>query len=143
LPGREFIVGGMAVHQDLGYSVRVALGLLEHGKLIGVDGLVFVDCGLDVPAGEVSAIAAGEGACSHAADGDSLPVTIVDVRGVASYAGVVERLTQGTLPGGRRNLGLGKRSRHGDEKNSQQELRVLEEEVLQRVALTSLGFVSN
>src|SRR5258706_8222935 len=84
-------------------TIFVALGFLEHRKLIGPDGLVFVDSGFHVPAGEIAAIGAGEGAGAEAADGRALPETIVDVAAVERglfRAWVFERLADGTLPGG-------------------------------------------
>ena len=96
----------MAVHQHLGRAVGVALGLLKHGELIGIDRLIFVDRGLDVPAGEVSPIAAGKCAGPHAADGNALPVAIVDIARIARHAGIIERLAEGALPGSLRDVGL-------------------------------------
>src|SRR4051794_18723021 len=84
-------------------AIFLAFGLLKHRKLIGPDGLIFMDAGFHVPAGEVSAIGAGEGAGAEAADGSALPETVVDMAGVERRllcAGIFERLADGTLPGG-------------------------------------------
>jgi hypothetical protein len=89
--------------ENFGYAGFVTIGFLEHGELIGPDGLVFVDAGFHVPAGKVSAIGAGESAGSETADGGALPETVVDVAGVEGglfCAGIFEGLTDGALPGG-------------------------------------------
>ena len=44
-------------------------------------GSIFVDCGLDMPAGEVAAIAAGKRSGSEAADGNALPVAVINIAG--------------------------------------------------------------
>ena len=79
-------------------------GFLVHGELVGPDGLIFVNAALDVPAGEISAIGAGEGAGAESADGSALPVAVVDdsVFGELGFAasGIVEGLANAAVPGG-------------------------------------------
>ena len=77
-PASQLSVFGMIGHQDPRRSRGITLRLLEHCKFIHIDGFVFVNAGLDMPAGEVSAIGAGEGACAHTANRRSLPIAIVD-----------------------------------------------------------------
>src|SRR5438445_8790487 len=89
--------------ENFGYAIFIAVGFLEHRKLVGPDGLVFVNAGFHVPAGEVAAIGARERACAETADGCSLPEPIVDMAAVERglfCAGVFERLADGTFPGG-------------------------------------------
>src|SRR6266404_10009073 len=89
--------------ENFGYAIIVAFGFLEHRKLIGPDGLVFVDAGFHVPAGEVAAIGARERAGTEAAHGSALPEAVVDMAAVERRflcAGVLEGLADGTFPGG-------------------------------------------
>src|SRR5690242_937662 len=88
-------------------AVFFAFGFLEHRKLIGPDGLVFVDSGFHVPAREVAAIRAGECASAEATDRGPLPQAVVYVAGVERglfCAGVFEGLADGALPGGLRDV---------------------------------------
>ena len=78
-------------------------GFLVHRELIGPFGLVLVDAALHVPAGEVAAVGAGEGARAEAAYRGALLVAVVDVAGVEGglfCAGVIERGADGALPCG-------------------------------------------
>src|ERR1700735_5477238 len=79
LPRGQFAVLRLSIHQRLRHTMSVAFRLLEHGELIGVYRLILMDAGLDVPAGEVSAIAARKCACPETADRNTLPVAVVDV----------------------------------------------------------------
>src|SRR5258707_362511 len=89
------MVGWMRCGENFRYAIFVAFGFLEHRKLVGPDGLVFVDAGFHVPAGEVASIGAGECAGTEAAYGCALPETVIDVTGVEHglfCAGGFERL---------------------------------------------------
>ena len=86
-------------------AIRIAFRFLKHGKLIGPDGLVFVDAGFHVPASEVAAIGTRESAGAKTADRRALPVTVVDQIGELGLAGagIGERLADASLPGDFRN----------------------------------------
>src|SRR6185437_4001447 len=88
----------MAVHQYLRGAVGVAGGLLKHDKLIRIYGLIFVDAALDVPAREVSAIAAGKCSRSHAANGNSLPIAIVNISGNPCDSRIRQGKSERALP---------------------------------------------
>src|SRR5258708_31832418 len=108
------MVGWMGCGENFSYSIFVAFGFLEHRKLVGPDGLVFVDAGFHVPAGEIAAIGAGEGAGAEAADGRALPKTVVDVAAVERglfCAGGFEGFGDGALPRGFGNVVIGVDSR--------------------------------
>ena len=90
----------MIGHQDPRGSFRIPFRLLVHREFVYINSLVFMDAGFDVPAGEISAIGAGEGACSHPTNGRSLPVAIVDHAGIFGHARVLEREPNGPGPGG-------------------------------------------
>jgi hypothetical protein len=120
LPSLELAVPRMVGQQGLSDALGVTLGSLVHGELVRGHRLVLVDAGLDVPAGEVSAIGAGERAGSEPPDGRALPVAVVDVAralGRRASARVGERLADGTLPG---HLGdgvsSGRCARRGDQR---------------------------
>src|SRR6266851_3455131 len=92
----------MSSGENFRNAIRIAFGFLKHGELIGPNGLVFVDAGFHVPAGEVAAISARESAGAKTADGRALPKAIVDMAGVERglfRAGVFEGRTDGALPG--------------------------------------------
>src|SRR5580704_7724282 len=78
IPGVEATAVGVGSGQDLGEGFGCALRLLEHGELIHIDGLIFVDTTFQVPAGKVTAVGAGKGPGTEAADGRSLPEAIID-----------------------------------------------------------------
>ncbi len=88
----------MAVHQHLRDAVSVAFRLLKHRELIGIHWLIFVDGSFDVPAREIAAIAAGKRSCSQAANGNTLPIAIVDISGNPCDSGVRQGETQRALP---------------------------------------------
>ena len=90
LPTRKLAVFGMIVHQDTcAVPSASPCDLLEHRELIGVDRVVFVDGGLDVPASEVAAIGARKCSGAESADGSALPVAVVDVGFVLADAGIL------------------------------------------------------
>src|ERR1700720_964946 len=96
------MVGRMSCGENLCYPVFVAFGFLKHRKLIGPDGLVFVDASLHVPAGEVAAIGARESAGAKTADRRALPKAVVDMVGVERGflgPGIFEWESDGALPG--------------------------------------------
>ena len=97
------MVGWVRGGEDFRYAIFFAFGFLEHRKLIGPDGLIFVNAGFHVPACEVATIGARERAGTEASDGRALPKTVVDMAGVERglfCPGVFEGLTDGALPGG-------------------------------------------
>src|SRR6476620_348895 len=81
-----------------------AFGFLVHGELVGPDGLIFVNASFNVPAREVAAVGAGEGAGAKSADGSALPIAVVDdsIFGELGFAasGIVEGLADAAMPGG-------------------------------------------
>jgi len=56
LPAGEFAILRMIGHKALARLLRLACHLLEHGKLVRIDGSVFVHTALDVPPGEVAPV---------------------------------------------------------------------------------------
>src|SRR5258708_29614307 len=90
----------MIGEEDLGDGFRSALGFLVNGKLVGVDSFVFVDASLQVPAGKITAVGAGEGAGAKTADRRALPVTVVDQIGELGLAcaRISKRLAYASLP---------------------------------------------
>jgi hypothetical protein len=98
-PGGELAVFGVVGEENAGGGFAFAFDFLVHGELVGVADSVLVDAGFDVPAGEVAAVGAGEGAGAESADGSALPVAVVDVSGDALDAGVFEGLADGAAPG--------------------------------------------
>src|SRR5712664_2139375 len=91
-------------------AIRIAFGFLKHRKLIGPDGLIFVDAGFHVPAGEIAAIGARESAGAKTTDRSALPEAVVDMTVVERRlfrAGVLERLADGTLPSSFGNVVVG------------------------------------
>src|ERR1700686_1787502 len=105
LPGVEVLIFGMIAEEGLGDPFRCALGFLVKGKLVGVNSFVFVNAGLQVPAGKVAAVGARECAGAKTADRRPLPITLVDKIGELGLAGagVGERLANASLPGDFRN----------------------------------------
>ena len=91
--------------QHLRHPLGGAFRFLIHGKLIGPHRLIFVHPGFDVPAREVAAIGAREGARAQAPDRRTLPVAVVDhARERRLFSSrVLERQPDGSLPGGFRN----------------------------------------
>src|SRR5436190_19233058 len=87
--------------QDLRHPFRGAFRFLIHGELVGVNRLIFVNSILNVPAREVAAISSRESAGAKAADGSSLPITIVDmpaVKGRFLSSRISQRQTNRALP---------------------------------------------
>src|SRR5260370_30839499 len=82
IPGTQGVIRRMSGGENFRDAIRIAFGFLKHRKLIGPDGLVFVDAGFHVPASEVAAIGTRESAGAKTADGRALPKTIVDMAGV-------------------------------------------------------------
>src|SRR5467141_2570045 len=122
LPGAEVLIFGMIGEEHLGDAFRCALGFLVNGELVGVNRFVFMYASLQVPAGKIAAVGAGEGAGAETADRRSLPVTVVNQVGQLGLActGVGERLANASLPGDFRNRisrPQGKRTKGGEEKN--------------------------
>src|ERR1700694_819786 len=78
LPGAEVFIFGMISEEDLGDAFRGTLGFFVNGKLVGVNGFVFVYAGFQVPAGKIAAVGAGESAGAKTADRRALPITVVD-----------------------------------------------------------------
>src|SRR4029077_4750873 len=118
IPGAQRMIRGMSGSENFGDAIGVTFGFLKHGKLVGPDGLVFVDARFHVPAGEVATIGARESAGAEAADGGALPKAIVDMAGVERRlfrTGVLERRADGALPGGLGNVVIGLHA--GDERN--------------------------
>jgi hypothetical protein len=68
----------MSGGEDLGEALGRTLGSLEHGELVDIDGLVFVNATLQVPAREVSAVGTGEGSGTKATDRGPLPEAVVN-----------------------------------------------------------------
>jgi hypothetical protein len=99
-PTGQLTIMGMIGHQDPRSSSRITFRLLVHGEFVCIHSLVFVNAGFDVPAGEISAIRAGEGACPHPANGCSLPIAIVDQAGIFGHTRILEREPNGPGPGG-------------------------------------------
>src|SRR6266436_9689522 len=111
----------MRCGEHLGDASGCAFGLLKHGELVGPHGLIFVDTGFDVPAGEVTAIGSRESSGAETADRGALPETVVDVTGVEGRlfcAGVLEWKADGTFPGGLGNVVVGRGD--GGEKRSEE-----------------------
>src|SRR6266849_4982324 len=101
--------------EHFGDASGCAFGLLKHGELVGPHGLIFVDTGFDVPAGEITAIGSRESSGAETADRGALPETVIDVSGVEGSffcAGVLEWKADGPFPGGLGNavVGRGERS---------------------------------
>ena len=76
----------------------IALYLLEHGELIRVHRLIFMDARLDMPAREVSAITPGKRPRAKSADRNSLPVAVINVSRDARHARVFKRQSEWALP---------------------------------------------
>src|SRR6266446_3809287 len=79
IPGTQGVTRRMSGGENFRDAIRIAFGFLKHRKLIGPDGLVFVDAGFHVPAGEIAAIGTRESAGAKAADGSALPKAVVDM----------------------------------------------------------------
>src|ERR1700721_2030580 len=88
----------MAIHQDTGDAMCISVRLLEHGELIGIHRLIFVNPGLNMPACKVAAIAAGKSSRAQAPNGNSLPIAVVNISGNARNPRVVEWKSEWTLP---------------------------------------------
>src|ERR1035438_3057845 len=88
----------MIGHEYARSSGRVAGDSLKHRKLVGGNGNIFVDAAFDVPAREVAAKGAREGAGSESTDRGALPITIVDVGFIFADAWLFQRLPERPAP---------------------------------------------
>src|SRR5262249_14482422 len=108
--------------EDLSDRFR-SLRLLIHGELIDIYSLVFVNASFNVPACKVATVCTGKRARSEAADGRTLPVSVVNVgcfEGSLARACISQRLSDGTFPCCRRNRVPGphrRRQREHEKKN--------------------------
>ena len=96
----------MTIHENPRCSCGIACGLLKHGKLIYVDGLIFVDASFYMPAGKVASICSRESACAKSSNRRTLPVTVINTGGIFQNARVLKRKPQRALPGCIGNLDL-------------------------------------
>jgi hypothetical protein len=87
----------MAIKQCL-RSALFSFSLLKDGELICIDGFVFVNTGLYVPAREVAAVTAGECSGAESPYWKTLPITIVDVAVNSCNARIIKRQAERTLP---------------------------------------------
>ncbi len=100
-PGTELTVRGMPGKQSFRGALGVAFGLLEHGELIRVDRLVFVNTGLHVPASEVTTKGSRKCSGAETTNGCALPEAVVDVSAVERSflcAGIFKRFADRALP---------------------------------------------
>src|SRR6202453_3691733 len=98
LPACKCPVGWMIRHQDARRTLRLALSLLKHGKLIGINGRVFVNSCFYMPAGEVSPVSARERSRTKTAYGSALPKPVIDLAGDSSHTWLYKRKSEGTSP---------------------------------------------
>src|SRR5215470_6116043 len=100
----------MSGKQNFGNAIRITFGLLEHRKLVRIDGLIFVNARLNVPAGEVSTKSSRKSAGAESTYRSSLPKAVVNVTTIERWlfrARVFERLSDGTFPGNFGNFIVG------------------------------------
>src|SRR5690349_11589527 len=100
------------------YAFVIAFGFFEYGELVGINGLVLVDAGLDVTTSEVATIGSRKSSGAQSSDGCALPKAVVNVgrfEGRLFRAGIFKRLSDGTFPGGFGNVVIGAKSGNGEE----------------------------
>ena len=78
----------------------LALSLLKHGKLIGINGRVLVNSRFYMPASEVSPVSARERSRTKTAHWRALPKPVVDIAGDSSDARLRKRKAEGASPRG-------------------------------------------
>src|SRR5262249_39761711 len=113
-PGSQFSLWRFSSKKNFRDAFRIAFGFLKHSELVGVDGLVFMKAGLDVPACKVAAIRTGKSSGSKSADGSTLPETVVNmatVEGGLFCARVFQWLSDGALPSNFGNIVVGANAR--------------------------------
>src|SRR5215467_5340675 len=110
----------MAGEQNLRRPDRIGFGLLKHGELVGINRLVAMNPGLQVPTRKIASKCSRKGSRSKAADRRTLPIAVVNVawlQGRFACSGSRQRLADWSLPGSLRNV-VGKTSRrYGQKKN--------------------------
>src|SRR5271166_2586160 len=99
LPACERTIRRVIRHQHPGRSFSLALYLLKHGKLIGINGRIFVDSRFHVPAGKVSSISARKSSRAKAAHRRALPKSVINIAGDPSHPRFLEWKAEGTAPG--------------------------------------------
>src|SRR5579859_6856368 len=116
----------MSREKNFGNTICIAFGFLKHRELIRVDGLIFVNAGLNVPAGEVTTECPRKSSSAKSADWRPLPEAVINVAAVQCgllCARAFERLSDGTLPGDFGNFGIGanrRKEKRNSEKQSEQ-----------------------
>src|SRR5580704_18201476 len=81
LPACERSVVWMIRHEDSRCALSLALRLLKHAKLIGVNGCIFMNSRFYMPARKVSAVSTRECSEAKAAHRCALPKPVVDIAG--------------------------------------------------------------
>src|SRR5579872_4581857 len=98
LPTGKGSVLRMVRHQDTSDALGVAVGLLKHRKLIGIDRRIFVNSCLDMPARKISTVGSRERSGAKPADGGTLPIAVVDVAMDSRYSGIRKWKPERTPP---------------------------------------------
>src|SRR5215470_460340 len=109
----------MTSKQNFGDAIRIAFELLKHCKLIGVDRLIFVDTGLNVPASKIAAKGSRKSSGAKSADGRALPKAVVNMAAFERRflcARIFERFSDRALPGDFGNFII--RARNRQEKSN-------------------------
>jgi hypothetical protein len=68
----------MIGEEHLSDAFGCALRFLVDGELVGINGFVFMNASLEVPAGKIAAIGAREGAGPKTPDRRALPVAVIN-----------------------------------------------------------------